>query len=93
MIPEPPSAPLDPASPEYQRLIGSSPVLQAMVRYGVPLSRENYIAANWPDGAPEPWGAEHEEQLQAPFRRDYERMSDDELPPDQRVIPEPSPGY
>jgi hypothetical protein len=63
---------LDPASPEHRHLIGTSPVLQEVLANGVPLDREHYIDINWPDGAPDPWGAEHEEQLPAPFRKDYE---------------------
>ena len=77
--PETPSGPvpLVPEMPEYQRLIGSDPLLRDMAKSGVPLNRENYIAANWPDGfGDEGWGWEHEEQLPRPFQADYEPDDD-----------------
>ena len=53
---------------EYRRLIGSNPILESMVRYGTPLTRENYVAianAGRPDDA---WTHEHEAMLPAIFR-------------------------
>ena len=43
------------------------PILQTMLRRGVPLTREAYVAMNWPD-EPEEWTPEHEEQMPACFR-------------------------
>jgi hypothetical protein len=35
-----------------------------MIRVGIPVNRENYIAHNWPgDAMPEEWTAEHEDML------------------------------
>ena len=61
-------AALSPA--EYQRLIGSDPVLSAMVRHGTPITRDNYVAianAGRPDEA---WTHEHEASLPHIFRPD-----------------------
>jgi hypothetical protein len=38
------------------------PTLRHMIKYGVPITRENYIASNW-GTQPEDWGAEHEAEL------------------------------
>lgn len=53
---------------EYQRLIGSDPILEAMVRHKVPITRDNYVDmanAGRPDEA---WTHEHEAMLPAIFR-------------------------
>jgi hypothetical protein len=53
---------------EYQRLIGSHPILSMMVRAGLPLTRDNYVDianAGRPDEA---WTAEHEANLPSIFR-------------------------
>jgi hypothetical protein len=34
-----------------------------MRRHHVPVTRENYIEANWGDDVPDPWTAEHEAEL------------------------------
>ena len=70
------SMPLLPGTPEYQHLIDSSPVAQCLGRNGVPLNRENYIAANWPGGVPDPWTGDHEAELLAPSLRAYEADND-----------------
>lgn len=44
------------------------PMLQHMLDRGMPLTRETYIARNWPD-EPEEWTAEHEMELPACFRK------------------------
>jgi hypothetical protein len=44
-----------------------SPVLRGMLRDGTPLTREIYIFRNW-DKRPDPWTAEHEEQVPEIFR-------------------------
>ena len=54
---------------EYQRLIGSDPVLEMMVRHKVPLSRDNYVDianAGRPDEA---WTHAHEAMLPSIFRK------------------------
>lgn len=53
---------------EYQRLIGSNPLLEMMVRRNIPLTRDNYVDlanAGRPDEA---WTHEHEAMLPAIFR-------------------------
>jgi len=37
---------------------------EVMRRLGIPLTRDNFIAFNWPE-PPEEWTAEHEEELPA----------------------------
>jgi hypothetical protein len=40
------------------------PLVAHMIRVGIPVNRENYIAHNWPgDAMPEEWTAEHEDML------------------------------
>jgi hypothetical protein len=36
------------------------PVVEHMQRCGIPVTRENFIDMNWPDGKPDPWEADHE---------------------------------
>jgi hypothetical protein len=36
-------------------------------KHGIPVTRENWIAANWPE-TPHPWTAEHEAELPEPLR-------------------------
>jgi hypothetical protein len=38
------------------------PILQLMKQDGIPITRANYIACNWPR-KPRPWTAEHESEL------------------------------
>jgi hypothetical protein len=45
-----------------------SAILRGMLRAGTPLTREAYIFLNW-DKRPEPWTAEHEEQVPDIFQR------------------------
>lgn len=45
-----------------ERHAGDDMILQGMLRRGLPLNRETYIAMNWPD-EPAEWTAEHEEQV------------------------------
>ena len=55
--------------PEYQRLIGSDPILSAMARNGTPLTRDNYVDianAGRPDEA---WTHEHEAMLPEIFQQ------------------------
>jgi len=39
-----------------------------MLTSNLELDRETYLAVAYPDGVPEPWTCEHEEQLPAIFR-------------------------
>ena len=47
---------------------GSSPILDYMKARQLPLTRENYVALNWPEGAPSPLPAELEQEMPAQFR-------------------------
>ncbi len=38
-------------------------VLHLLKRYGIPVTRENYLDLAYPEGLPSPWGAELEAQL------------------------------
>lgn len=55
-------------APNWEKLAEMDPVLDGMMHAGTPLTRENYIRENWGD-TPEPWTAEHEAELPAPFQR------------------------
>ena len=50
------------------------PVVEALKRYKVPVTRSNWIKFSYPDGPPKPWTAEHEaelpEELQLKSRED-----------------------
>jgi hypothetical protein len=37
-------------------------------KHGIPVTRENWIHANWPQ-TPHPWIAEHEAEIPEPLRR------------------------
>jgi hypothetical protein len=60
-------------APNWQAIREMSPVVDAMMKSGTPLTRENYIRANYgepgDDGYPEQWTAEHEAELPEPFQR------------------------
>lgn len=53
---------------------GSDAVIQGMLKRGVPITRENYIEAAYPEGKPSPWTAEHEDAL--PLRLQNMRWED-----------------
>jgi hypothetical protein len=42
---------------------GQEAILSIMRKHGVPITRANYIATNWPDYDPETWTAEDEAEL------------------------------
>ncbi len=44
------------------------PILEHFTRLGVTLNRERWINLNWPDGVPDPFMAEDEEQIPEQFR-------------------------
>ena len=46
------------------------PLVEYCKARGLKLNREVYIAGAYPDGTPDPWTAEHEEQLPPEFRWD-----------------------
>jgi len=43
--------------------IDYSPVVERMMKRGIPVTRENYLDLNWPEGLPENYGFEHEASL------------------------------
>lgn len=44
--------------------IKDSPVVDSMIKSGIPVTRENYIRCNWtPDIMPDPWTVEDEAEL------------------------------
>lgn len=46
------------------------PILRAMMKSGVPLTRDNYIDLKYgSEDMPEEWSEEHEDALPHPFRR------------------------
>jgi hypothetical protein len=49
-----------------------SPTLAHMINNGLPLTREQWISMNYLGHPPEPWTAEHEAEVPAPFRLDEE---------------------
>jgi len=51
-----------------------SPIVTYARKHDLKLSRESYIAANWPDGAPEPWTVELEMDLPVQFQWDGRGM-------------------
>jgi hypothetical protein len=53
---------------EYQRLIGSHPVLKFMDQHGIPLTRDNYVDIANMGRDDEAWTHEHEAMLPAIFR-------------------------
>jgi hypothetical protein len=55
-----PSGVFLPSTEELKTLSGTDPVLALMLREGIPLTRENYIAVNWLGDPPDPWTDEDE---------------------------------
>ncbi|MGA8820539.1 MAG: hypothetical protein WB624_24880 [Xanthobacteraceae bacterium] len=55
-----------------------------MLTSNLELDRETYLAVAYPDGVPEPWTCEHEEQLPAIFREPQLEI----LPNQKRLPPE-----
>jgi hypothetical protein len=39
------------------------PTLAYMIQNGLPLTREQWMSLNWPDGPPKPWYIEHEMEV------------------------------
>jgi hypothetical protein len=50
--------------------MNSDPMVRFMMNSGIPLTRENYLALNWPDGVPD-WTAEHECMMPDQFRIEH----------------------
>ena len=48
---------------------GSAEILAYLQNVGLPPTRENYLAVNYPDGLPEPWTQELENELPVNLRR------------------------
>jgi hypothetical protein len=47
---------------------GLNHLLDYMRAHNIPLTRENYLAINWPEGAPDPMPAELEAEIPPEFR-------------------------
>lgn len=54
---------------KQEPLDGTDPMLVTMKKYGIPLTRRNYLEMNYPDGFPDPWTAELEDEVPDQFRR------------------------
>ena len=54
---------------------GSSPLLDYMKARQLPLTRETYVALNWPEGVPDPLPPELEQVLPPQFRIDNSRVT------------------
>ena len=65
-----------PTQAELESLTGEYPILRRMIRHGVPLTRDNYIALNWGPDLPKDWNGEHEHDI-PPFLRDPEYIADE----------------
>jgi hypothetical protein len=52
-----------PSTEELKPLSGIDHVLRLMLRDGIPLTRENYIAVNWLGETPDPWAGEDKAEL------------------------------
>jgi hypothetical protein len=50
----------------HPRLVAAAcmdPTLAYMIENGLPLTREQWMSLNWPDGPPKPWYIEHEMEV------------------------------
>jgi hypothetical protein len=50
----------------HPRLVAAArmdPTLETMIQNGLPLTREQWMSLNWPDGPPKPWCVEHEMEV------------------------------
>lgn len=64
--------------------LGSDTILAYLEKAGLPATRENYLAVNYPDGVPEPWTQELENDLPLEFQ------TGSYIKPAQPSAPEPS---
>jgi hypothetical protein len=55
---------------ELKALRGSYPTLDHLLTQGQ-VTRESYLEYNYPEGVPDPLGAEEEAELPRPLREDY----------------------
>jgi hypothetical protein len=63
------SAPLaGPEEAELRRRLGGQSIIRDLDRKGLPLTRENYAQAMFPDVSAEDWTAEHEDALPRELR-------------------------
>ena len=64
----------------HPRLVAAArmdPTLAYMIQNGLPLTREQWMSLNWPDGPPKPWCVEHE--LEVPeFWQDSDKVEVEE---------------
>jgi hypothetical protein len=54
---------------ESNNPLGSDTILAYLQKAGLPPTRENYLAIEYPDGLPEPWTQELENQLPLNLQR------------------------
>lgn len=47
-----------------------NPVLDYMIKHGIPLERQTWLDLNWGSEVPKPWTAEDEDQVPRAFRLD-----------------------
>lgn len=53
------------------------PIAQTMKKYGLEITRDNYIAFNWGNPTPDPWTAENEVELPDELQ-DFSRVKSDD---------------
>jgi hypothetical protein len=53
---------------DQRKAASTSPLMDWMRSRGIPLTRENYLRLEYPEGLPEPWTAELEAELPAEIR-------------------------
>jgi hypothetical protein len=57
-----------PIDPELLHEAKHDPLLAYMIKHHIPLTREKWISMAWPDGKPDPWTADCEEQVPMVWR-------------------------
>ena len=63
--------------------LGSDTILAYLQKAGLPVTRENYLAINYPGGLPEPWTQDLENELPLELQQPISRK--------QSAAPEPLP--
>lgn len=63
---------------ELSRLAGNDATLARMLKMNRPLTKETYLAMEYPDGAPDPLPAELEEMIPEPLRREADGQETEE---------------
>jgi hypothetical protein len=62
------------------RLVGEYPLIEMMLRHGIPVTRASYLELNFPEGVPDPLPAEEEAELPEPLQLNPEASARLELP-------------